>query len=95
MSQRPLWNLLLEVKGLDRGSHEDDLPSGEIFYLTDEALADECDDTLELIDHIPIRPAAPVAVEAPVPARTLMSTPMRDMISVVVPRSLVDLILPP
>ena len=74
-----MWNLLLEVKGLDRGSHEDDLPSGDDVYLTDEALADECDDTPELIDYTPIRPAAPAAVEAPAPASTLTSTPMRDM----------------
>ena len=94
-SQCPLWNLLLEVKGLDRGSHEDDLPSGDDVYLADEALADECDDTSELIDHTPIRPAAPAAVEAPAPASTLTSTPMRDMISVAIPRSLVDVILPP
>ena len=94
-SQCPLWNLLREVKGLDRGSHEDDLPSGDDVYLSDEALADECDDTPELIDHIPIKPAALAAVEAPAPASTLTSTPMRDMISVVVPRSLVDVILPP
>ena len=90
-----MWNLLLEVKGLDRGSHEDDLPSGNDVYLADEAQADECDDTPELIDHTPIRPAAPVAVEAPAPANTLTSTPMRDMISVAIPRSLVDVILPP
>ena len=93
-SQCPLWNLLLDVKGLDRGSHEDDLPSSDDVYLADEALADECDDTPELIDHIPIRPAALAAVEAPAPASTLTSTPMRDIVSVAVPRSLVDVILP-
>ena len=90
-----MWNLLRKVKEPDRGSHEDDVPSGDDVYLADEALADECDDTPELIDHTPIRPAAPAAVEAPAPASTLTSTPMRDMISVTIPRSLVDVILPP
>ena len=90
-----MWNLLREVKGLDRGSHDDDLPSCDDVYLADEALADECDDTPELIDHTPIRPAALATVEAPAPASTLTSTPMRDMISVVVLRSLMDVILPP
>ena len=94
-SQCPLWNLLLEVKGLDRGSHEDDLPSGDDVYLADEALADECDDTPELIDHIPIRPAAPAAIEAPALASTVTSTPIRDMINVAILRSLVDVILLP
>ena len=94
-SQCPLWNLLREVKGLDRGSHEDDLPSGDDVYLADEALTDECDDTPELIDHTPIRPATLTTVEAPALASTLTSTPMRDMVSVAIPRSLVDVILPP
>ena len=94
-SQCTLWNLLLEVKGLHRGSHEDDLPSGDNVYLAHEALTDKCDDTPELIDHTPIRHAAPAAVEAYAPASTLTSTPMRDMISVAILRSLVDVILPP
>ena len=47
MSQCPSWNLLIEVKEPDCGSHEDDIPLGDDVYLADEALADECDDTLE------------------------------------------------
>ena len=94
-SQCPSWNLLIEIHEPNHGSHEDDIPLGDDFYLADEALADECDDIPKLIDHIPIRPAALAAVKVPVPVSTLMSTPMRDMVSVAVPRSLVDVILPP
>ena len=95
MSQCPSSNLFSEVKELGHGSHEDDVPLGDDVYIADEALAEECDDTPELTDHTPIRPAALAAVEAPAPASILTSTLMRDMISVVVPRSLVDVILPP
>ena len=95
MSQCPSSNLFSEVKELGHGSHEDDVPLVDDVYIADEALADKCDDTPELTDHTPIRPAALAAVEAPAPASILTSTWMRDMISVVVPRSLVDVILPP
>ena len=95
MSQCPSLNLLSEVKELGHGSHEDDVPLGDDVYIAGEALADKSGDTPELIDHTSIRPAALAAVEAPAPASTLTSTPMRDMISDVVPRSLVDVIPPP
>ena len=95
MSQCPSLNLLSEVKELGHGSHEDNVPLDDDVYITDEALADQCDDTPELIDHTPIRPATLVAVKGPAPATTLTSTPMRDLISVAILRSLVDVILPP
>ena len=44
----------MEVKELDCGSHENDVPLGDDVYIADEALADECDDTPDLIGYISI-----------------------------------------
>ena len=44
----------MEVKELDCGSHENDVPIGDDVYIADEALADECDDTPDLIGYISI-----------------------------------------
>ena len=48
MSLSSSLNLLIEVKELDLGSHEDDVPLGDDVYIADEALANECNDTPEL-----------------------------------------------
>ena len=45
MSHTPSSNLLIEVKELGSGSHEDYIPLGNNVYIADEGLADECDDT--------------------------------------------------
>ena len=76
MSHSPSSNLLIEVKELGSGSQQDDLPLSHNVHIADEGLTNECDDTLDLMGYIQIRSAA-LAI-GPV-----MSTPSRDLVSVV------------
>ena len=95
MGRCPSSNYLIEIKELGSGSHEDDIPLGNDVYIADEKLVDECDDTPDLISYIQIRPASLTAVKATSLACPAMSTPSRDLVSIVVQRPPMDVTPPP